>query len=70
MNETDLLVELPRPIADALDRGATVVTANQRAARTLRVAFDRSKRELGFTSWQPAAARCALASKRCSRSRI
>ena len=56
MNGTDLPVELPRPIADALDRGATVVTANQRAARTLRLAFDRSRRELGLASWQPAAA--------------
>ncbi|WP_035348881.1 PD-(D/E)XK nuclease family protein [Edaphobacter aggregans] len=56
MNGTDLPVELPRPIADALDRGYTVVTANQRAARTLRVAFDRSKHRLGLASWQPAAA--------------
>jgi len=53
MNATDLPVELPDSIADALGRGATVVTANQRAARTIRYAFDRWNRQLGNTTWQP-----------------
>jgi ATP-dependent helicase/nuclease subunit B len=46
---------LPLKIAQALDRGATVVTGNQRAARTLRVAFDRRNHALGLNSWQPPA---------------
>lgn len=46
---------LPLKIAQALDRGATVVTGNQRAARTLRIAFDRRNRALGLHSWQPPA---------------
>ena len=46
---------LPVEIAQALERGATVVTGNQRAARTLRVAFDRRNRALGLDSWQPPA---------------
>jgi len=56
MNGTDLPVELPCPIADALDRGAIVITANQRAARTFRYAFDRRNRSRGLASWQPARA--------------
>ncbi|GGG83350.1 PD-(D/E)XK nuclease family protein [Edaphobacter dinghuensis] len=46
---------LPIEIAQALERGATVVTGNQRAARTLRVGFDRHHRALGLDSWQPPA---------------
>jgi len=46
---------LPKEIAAALERGATVVTGNQRAARTLRHAYDRHNRTLGLASWQPAA---------------
>lgn len=45
---------LPVEIAKALDRGATVVTGNQRAARTLRRAFDRRNKDLGLASWRPA----------------
>lgn len=45
---------LPAEIEKALDRGATVVTGNQRAARTLRRAFDRRNRSLGLASWSPA----------------
>jgi ATP-dependent helicase/nuclease subunit B len=53
--------EAPEPSADgaadtvsaALDRGATVVTANQRTARTLLQSFERRKRAAGATSWQP-----------------
>ncbi len=44
---------LPVEIAQALERGAAIVTGNQRAARTLRVAFDRRQRSLGRDSWQP-----------------
>ncbi len=40
-------------IVEALERGAVVVTGNQRAARALRRGFDRRNRELGRTSWQP-----------------
>jgi len=40
-------------VRQALTRGATVLTANQRAARTLRRAFDLHQRELGLASWQP-----------------
>jgi ATP-dependent helicase/nuclease subunit B len=46
---------LPVEIAAALERGATVVTGNQRAARTLRREFDRKQRLLGLKSWRPAA---------------
>src|SRR5579871_1717990 len=46
---------LPVEIVEALERGATVVTGNQRAARTLRRGFDRRNRELGLESWHPAA---------------
>ncbi len=46
---------LPVEIVEALGRGATVVTGNQRAARTLRRAFDRRNRGLGLESWRPAA---------------
>ena len=46
---------LPPEIIDALEGGATVVTGNHRAARTLRRAFDRHQRDLGLKTWQPAA---------------
>lgn len=46
--------DLPVEIAEALARGAVVVTGNQRAARTLRVAYDRHQRTLGLDRWQPA----------------
>ena len=45
---------LPEEIVDALDRGAVVVTGNQRAARTLRRGFDERNRDLGLKSWAPA----------------
>jgi ATP-dependent helicase/nuclease subunit B len=44
---------LPLKIAEALERGATVVTGNQRAARALRRGFDQRNRELRLTSWTP-----------------
>jgi ATP-dependent helicase/nuclease subunit B len=46
---------LPVKVAEALERGATVVTGNQRAARALRRGWDQRNRELGHTSWAPAA---------------
>lgn len=47
--------ELLQPeIANALERGATIVTGNQRAARTLRHEFDLRNRNLGLASWRPA----------------
>jgi probable DNA repair protein len=44
---------LPVEIAEALERGATVVTGNQRAARALRRGFDQRNRERGLASWAP-----------------
>ena len=46
---------LPGAIVEALERGAVVVTANQRAARSLRLAFDRRNRAVGLESWRPPA---------------
>jgi ATP-dependent helicase/nuclease subunit B len=46
---------LPGEIAAGLGRGATVLTGNQRAARTLRQAYDRRNKELGLERWQPPA---------------
>jgi ATP-dependent helicase/nuclease subunit B len=46
---------LPLEIADALERGATVVTGNQRAARALRRGFDQRNRQRGLASWAPPA---------------
>jgi ATP-dependent helicase/nuclease subunit B len=51
MDEVELL---PTEIAEAIAAGATVITGNQRAARTLRHAFDRQNHRLGHSSWQPA----------------
>jgi len=45
----------PSQVTEALGRGWTVLTANQRAARTLRHDFDRLKRALGLANWQPPA---------------
>jgi ATP-dependent helicase/nuclease subunit B len=50
MDDVELL---PIEVAEALERGAVVVTGNQRAARVLRRRFDRRQRELGRTSWEP-----------------
>jgi ATP-dependent helicase/nuclease subunit B len=44
---------LPVEIAEALERGALIVTGNQRAARALRRGFDRRNRELGRSNWAP-----------------
>lgn len=44
--------QLPPEIADVLARGGIVITSNQRAARTLRLAFDWQCRSRGLTTWQ------------------
>lgn len=44
---------LPNEIAEALTQGATVLTGNQRAARTLQQQFDLHSRALGLASWTP-----------------
>ncbi len=49
----DSFHRLPAEIARALERGSTVVTGNQRAARTLRLHFDRQSRANGLTRWRP-----------------
>jgi ATP-dependent helicase/nuclease subunit B len=46
---------LPLKIAEALQQGATVVTGNQRAARTLQLQVDRHNHTLGLKSWHPPA---------------
>jgi ATP-dependent helicase/nuclease subunit B len=51
----DVAELLPVEIVEALERGATVVTGNQRAARTLQRGFDLRNKELGHTSWTPPA---------------
>lgn len=50
----DPFAALPLPVSDALARGWTILTGNQRAARTLRHHFDLRQSALGLTSWQPA----------------
>ena len=44
---------MPPEVTDALTRGWTVLTGNQRAARTLRQAYHAGKRAEGGTGWQP-----------------
>jgi probable DNA repair protein len=51
----DLFAGLPQQITEALDGGSTVLTANQRSARTLHHAFDLNRRALGRQSWEPPA---------------
>ena len=46
---------LPRQIHQALERGWTVLTANQRAARTLHHGYDLHHRAHGLTHWEPPA---------------
>ena len=46
---------LPVKIVQALERGAIIVTGNQRAARTLQIAFDRRNRAQGLDFWAPPA---------------
>jgi ATP-dependent helicase/nuclease subunit B len=43
----------PAELFAALKRGATVVTGNQRAARTLRRGYDQHNRQQGLASWLP-----------------
>ncbi|MEG9435865.1 PD-(D/E)XK nuclease family protein [Edaphobacter sp. HDX4] len=51
MHATARPEKLPQTIANALERGLMVVTANQRAARTFRYAFHERNRLAGFTNW-------------------
>ena len=44
---------LPLQVVEALERGWVVVTANQRAARMLRRAFEAKQRAAGLGSWTP-----------------
>ncbi len=44
---------LPPEILEALTRGQTILTANQRAARTLRHAYDQAHQSAGETLWTP-----------------
>ena len=46
---------LPGQIHQALEGGWTVLTANQRAARTLHHGFDLHHRAHGLTHWEPPA---------------
>jgi ATP-dependent helicase/nuclease subunit B len=46
---------LPPQVAESLARGGIVLTANQRAARTLHRAFDLRQRSLGIACWEPPA---------------
>ncbi|HEY4380415.1 MAG TPA: PD-(D/E)XK nuclease family protein [Acidobacteriaceae bacterium] len=52
MDSTSALSE---QVIDALEHDSIVLTANQRAARTLRRAFDLRQRALGKTDWNPPA---------------
>ena len=40
-------------VVSALEQGAVVLTANQRAGQSLRRGFDQKRRAQGLTSWQP-----------------
>lgn len=50
----ELRPQLPPEIHEALARGACVVTANQRAARTLRHLYDQQQHVAGVSTWAPA----------------
>lgn len=50
MNEPAALSPL---LHAAMEKGETIVTGNERAARTLRQRFDHLNQALGLTSWQP-----------------
>ncbi|MCL2659935.1 MAG: PD-(D/E)XK nuclease family protein [Acidobacteriaceae bacterium] len=45
--------ELSGDLAERLERGAAVITGNQRAARTLRRAYDHWCHALGLSAWRP-----------------
>lgn len=51
----ELHAELPQPVIDALARGWTVLTGNQRAARTFRFDYDLRQRSAGRLHWTPPA---------------
>jgi probable DNA repair protein len=54
MGATRSQAELLQLMTEVLDRGWTVITANQRSARGLRYAFDQRNRNAGLANWQPA----------------
>ena len=45
---------MPAAVAEALRRGALVLTASRRAARSLRLAFDAAQQQTGQTRWEAA----------------
>lgn len=47
---------VPQTVVEALERGATIVTANERAARSARHTWDELQRSRGLTSWETARA--------------
>jgi len=51
----DSFAALPPQVTEALDNAAIVLTANQRAARTLHHAFDLHQHTLGRSYWEPPA---------------
>ncbi len=53
--EMDGGARLPQEIVAALARGGTVLTGNQRAARSIQHAFDLHQRAAGLQSWSPPA---------------
>ncbi len=53
MDRTAASIELPTAISQAVGRGATIVTGNQRAARSFRQAYDSEQRSTGRSVWQP-----------------
>ena len=46
---------IPSPILSALTRGQTILTPNQRGARSLRLAFDQTMQQESRTHWTPPA---------------
>lgn len=54
MSVRPLSMELPPSVVEVLDRGATLVTANQRAAHRLHYLFDLHHRSSRTPTWQPA----------------
>ena len=47
------VARLPSPLNEFLGGGGTILTGNQRAARTLRLEFDHARRSDGISTWCP-----------------
>ena len=45
---------VPEPVVEALERGATIVTANERASRGARLTWDALQRDRGLAAWETA----------------